>query len=263
MSNEYWVLCDPHSKTQTEKLSTEDMQFSLLKLKTREINLYLIWKNDWPQWKKLKDFLNSDDSPFMSTFQNSAEDAVEANPKSSIKMKPADDETVRQIQSSFSTVQIEEVDLKNILSSPTGAQFDVEQLVSTEAVKANLSFKGLDKSNALGHGRSTDKMHKIELLLIHSKGTMFRTVAYDISLSGTFSEKIIPEEYHHDIFDLIIINNFISDEAYKRLTVKAQLVTTSSSVYIQYIQLNDQMKNSLRAVLEYYVRAQKKIATSV
>lgn len=259
MSNEFWVLCDPHSKTQTEKLSTEDMQFSLMKLKTREINQYLIWKNSWPQWKKLKDFLNSDDSPFMSTFQNDKEETSEANLKSSLKMKPVDEETAQRIKSSFSTVQLEEVDLKHILGSSTSTQFDADQLANAETVRANVSFKALDKSNSIGQRSAVDSKYKIELLLIHSKGNMFRTIAYDISLSGTFSEKIIPEEFHHEPFDLIIINNFINDEAHKRLTLKAQIVTTSSSVYIQYINLNEQMKNSLRAVLDYYVRALKKI----
>jgi hypothetical protein len=88
---------------------------------------------------------------------------------------------------------------------------------------------------------------------------MFRSVAKDISLSGTFSERIIPDEYHHNPFDIIVITNFINDDEYKRLTLKAQIVITDASIYLEFVNLTDVQKEKLRAVLTFYVRAVQKL----
>jgi hypothetical protein len=238
MSNEYWILYDPSNKTQTDKLTTEDAQLTLLNMKTKEINNFLIWKTDWEKWQKLRDFLTSDNSPFMSTFfgkENATEDESEST--ASIKMKPVDKEIIKNIQASFSNVCLEEVDLSQVASSGH-AQFNADQKANTKENK-----------------------YKIELLLIHPKGSMFRTIAKDISLSGTFAEKIIPDEFHQTTFDLVVINNFIADAHYKRLSLKAQVKITNSSIYLEYASLSDDKKENLRAVLDYYIRSSKKIST--
>ncbi|MEQ1723647.1 MAG: hypothetical protein ABL930_10760 [Pseudobdellovibrio sp.] len=260
MSTEYWILYDPRNKTQTDKLTTETAQFTLLKMKTKEINNFLIWKTDWEKWQKLRDFLTSDNSPFMSTFfgkSNATEEENESTP-SSISMKPVDKEIEKKIQASFSNVSLEEVDLNKVASTGI-AQFDADQISADDKSKSNISFKGLDKKTAFAKSNLAEDKYKIELLLIHPKGSMFRTLAKDISLSGTFVEKIVPDEFHHTTFDLIVINNFIPDAQYKRLSLKAQVKITDSSIYLEYVSQSDDKKENLRAVLEYYIRSSKKI----
>lgn len=258
MSNEFWVLYDPNQKMQTEKMSTEEAQFSLLKMKTKEINHFLIWRNEWPKWKRLKDFLNDDASPFMSTFLNKKEDNDSSSQKSSLQMKPVDKETEKNIQASFSNVQLEEKNIRDVFTVGQ-EQFDPEKLSEDlDSSKSNLDFSHLNKATAFGKS-SKDDQYKLELLLIHPKGQMFRSIAQNISLSGTFSEKIVPDEFHRDPFDLVIINNFINDAQYNRLTLKARVVITDSSLYLEYIKPSDQQKESLRAILDYYVRSLKKI----
>ncbi len=259
MSNESWVLYDPNQNAQTDKLSTEQAQFSLMKMKTKEINNFLIWRSDWQKWKKLKEFLTSDQSPFMSTFLQKAptRDSEDNSSTSTIKMKPVDKETEKIIKASFSSVQLEEVKLSE-LTGVGHSQFDGDAL-STENtnVNADLNFKNLDK-NPFSKSNKDDK-YKLELLLIHPKGSMFRTIAKDISLSGTFCERIVPDEFHHSSFDLVVINNFISDSRHNRLTLKAKVLITDSSIYLEYISPTAQQKETLRAILDYYIRSTQKI----
>ncbi|MEK6627704.1 MAG: hypothetical protein AABY53_03690 [Bdellovibrionota bacterium] len=239
MSNDFWVLYNPIDKTQSEKLSTEEAQYSIMRLKTKEINDFLIWRNAWPKWHNLGEYLTSKGSPFMKTFIDKAE-GEDANLQKGdlLKMKPVDPETARNIQSLFSNVQLEEVTISDLKNN------------DSEKPAPSLNFKDI--------GKPKDKKYNLELLLIHPKGTMLRTIARDISLSGTFCEKIIPEEFHHSILDLVIINNFIPDIQHNRLTLKAEVVIVNSSAYLQYVNTTDQQKESLRAILDYYVRALKK-----
>lgn len=260
MDNDFWVLCDPQTKTQTEKLSTEEAQFSLLKMKTKDIDKFLIWKNSWPKWKKLKDFLSTDESPFMSIppSPHSEAGAGESNTVNLLKMKPLDQNTEKNIQASFSQVQLEEINL--FTQSGAGKpQFDGDQLTDTDlSSKSELSFKNITSKTSAD--KSADK-YKIELLLINpTKETLFRAKAENISLSGTNCDKLLPTEFYEAAsFDLVIINNFIPDPQYSKLTVKAKAVVRDTLVYLEYINLDNQQKESLRAMLDYYVRSSKKI----
>lgn len=260
MSRVFWVLYDPKKKAQTEKMSQEETQFTLMKMRTREVNDFLIWRSDWLKWKRLKEFIDSEASPFMSTFMDLNKEKQNSKSASSVlKLKPVDAETENVIRASFSDVHLEEVKINNVVS--TGEQFfDSDQLADKKAgVSSGLSFKGLNKTNALSIKGGEEDKYKLELLLINPREVMFRTFAKDISLSGTFCERIIPDDFHHADFDLVIINKFISDNQFNRLTLKARLIITGNSLYIEYLPMTKTQKESLRAVLEYYVRAQKKL----
>lgn len=263
MSTIFWVLYDPNKKTQTEKLSQEEAQFTLMKMRTREVNDFLIWRSDWQKWKRLKEFIDSEDSPFMKTFMNIDKEKKNSQTQpSALKMKPVDAETENVIRASFSGVQLEEVKLSNVVSTGE-AFFDSDQLSDKkQEVTAGLNFKGLNKTNALSKNTGgADDKNKLELLLISPREIMFRTFAKDISLSGTFCERIIPDDFHHADFDLVIINKFITDNQFNRLTLKAKLIITGNSLYIEYLPMTPTQKESLRAILEYYLRAQKKISS--
>ena len=272
-----WVLYDPAKETQTDKLSTEETQFAILRLKTKYINQYLIWREDWLKWKKLNAFLESDDSPFMHIpTQNENVLMGTSAPKTQVlKMNPAKADTIEKVKSSFefSDVHVQEMTLKEVMKS-SGQQFDGDQFSemtetqahtnATEAARstAHIDFKSLNKINAFGQRKLEDQF-KIELLLIHPKGQMFRTASKDISLTGTFTEKVIPGDFHTGTFDIVIINNMINDDDHKRLKLKATTLLTDSRVFIRFEHVTDEQKISLRACLDYYVRVQKKITEQV
>jgi hypothetical protein len=266
-----WVLYDPVKEEQSDKLTTEETQFAILRLKTKLINQYLIWRDDWTKWKKLNAFLDSNDSPFMN-IPTAAEKEVAGAPQSKsqgLKMSPAKPETIQKIKSSmeFSDVQAKEITMQDVLKGST-QQFDGDefwqaqhdQTNSTEATRntAHIDFKNLSKATAPGQ-RKLDDQYKIELLLIHQKGQMFRTAAKDISLTGTSTEKVIPAEFHECTFDLVVINNMINDDDHKRIKLKATTMVTDSRLYLKFDNLTDVQKNSLRASLDYYIRMLKKL----
>lgn len=272
-----WVLYDPIKETQSDKLTTEETQFVILRLKTKLLNDYLIWREDWPKWKKLNSYLASDDSPFMNLVPtgvvddaDKAKDKIPAKSSEPVKMSPADSDTISRVRASFdiSEVKIKEVSITEAFGK-TKNQFDGDQFstdqgfdnIESPPSTINIDFKGLNKVTAFSKKIASNN-YKIELLLIHPKGHMFRTTAQDISLTGTFSEKIIPSEFHNSTFDLVVINNLISDDEYKRVNLKGSIVVTDSRTYIQYVSTTDEQKSLLRAGLDYYLRAMKKLATN-
>ena len=255
-----WVLYDPIKKEQSDELSTEEAQFILLRLKTKFINNFLIWRDDWDKWKKLNEYLADEDSPFMSTFGSTPDDGIVTEKPAPLKMTPADENTISRVKASFSEVNLGEVNFRAVAAAKKAEEFDADKLdANQKADKMGVNFKDLNKSAAPFSTNALQNKYKIELLLIHHKGQMFRTTAKDISLTGTFSDRIIPAEFFDSLFDLIIINNVINDDEYKRITLKAQIVVTDSSVYIKYTSPTDEEKNALRASLDYYSRAIKKI----
>lgn len=272
-----WVLYDPTKETQSEKMTTEEMQFAILRLKTKYINQYLIWREDWPKWKKLNAFLESKDSPFMNMPTQLEKELLGATaPKTQdLKMSPARQDTIQKVRSSFefSDVRVQEMTLKDVMKG-SAQQFDGDEFTEMTQTKAHanaaeaalstahLDFKSLNKVNAFGQRKLEDQF-KIELLLIHPKGQMFRTAAKDISLTGTFTEKVIPGDFHNGTFDIVIINNMINDDEHKRLNLKATALLTDSRVFVRFDHLSDEQKNALRACLDYYVRMQKKITENV
>lgn len=254
-----WVLYDPIKKEQSEELSTEETQFILLRLKTKFINNFLIWRDDWDKWKKLNDYLASDDSPFMSTFGSTPDDGHVNEKSAPLKMNPADENTISRVRASFSDVTVGEANPRDVLASKV-EDFDPDHIDASKIGNAkNVDFKTLKKSAAPFSTNALDNKYKIELLLIHHKGQMFRTTAKDISLTGTFSDRIIPGDFFDSLFDLIIINNVIKDDEFKRITLKSKIEVTGSAVYIKYLSPTDEEKNALRASLDYYTRAIKKI----
>ena len=252
--NEFWTLYDPVKETQSEKLTTEEAQFVILRLKTKSIGEYLIMRNDWGQWQKLKAFLESPDSPFMSILPLTGNKPVE-HPKAAKNHNQTID---------FSNVKVEEVNIKDVFGS-YGKEFNADHLKKkknsppTPVEPSNLDFKNFSKLTTVSSKRSNDSDFKIEMLLIHPKGEMFRGETSDISLTGTFCEKIIPNGFHQGTFDVMIINNLIHDDDFKRLTLKGELMVTDSRPYVKFVNLSDDQKNILRAGLDYYVRSIKKL----
>ncbi|MGZ3690693.1 MAG: hypothetical protein ACXVAX_04280 [Pseudobdellovibrio sp.] len=278
-----WVLYDPVKETQSDKLTTEEAQFVILRLKTKLIDKYLIWREDWPKWKKLNSFLDSEESPFMSVVPLGGRESapppppaaqVKAKPGAGaepLKMSPADGDTISRVKASFevSDVKLTEVSMVEAFGK-TKNQFDGDQFSSDQIVEmmpdgqqkagVGFDFKSLNKVTAFSK-KAASASHKIELLLIHPKGTLFRSTAQDISLTGTFSEKIIPSEFHNGIFEVVIINNMINDDEYKRITLKGSIVVTDSRTYIRYVNPTDEQKANLRAGLDYYLRAMKRLSS--
>lgn len=248
----YWVLFDPHKETQSKKLTTIEAQCAISRLKRKYINSYLIWKEDWAQWKKLNEFLRSPYSPFKNTYNIIANKETACDRVATLVMNDVDAHVALKIHSTVSKINTNVVETKDLVEK-SKKQFDGDDLTSTNTdVILNLNFSSLRNSTAFLK-RNTEDKYKIELLLIHTHGHIFRTTAKDISLTGTYNERIVPHIFHNCVFELIIINNLMPNEQDKRVRLKSRIISNDGVLYIEYINANPTQINLLRKILKEYL----------
>lgn len=100
-----WCFYDPQSKMKTEAMTSDQAQLAIMKMKSKDIKNLFVWRSDWPTWKKLSDFIQSNDSPFsaMTNLMNSpSQDKSQSGP---IKMKPADLKTQKEVERTISMAE--------------------------------------------------------------------------------------------------------------------------------------------------------------
>lgn len=252
-----WVLFDPEREAQSEKLQTPEAQFVIQRLKPNQVNTYLIWKNEWPKWKKLNEFLISSESPFVNTSNTIFAKNVEEKTKTLV-MNPVTTAEAFKIQHSLSKINTNIVEIKDF-SGKKKKQFDGDDVdAETTNSGTNLNFSSLTKSTAFSKRNNEDKF-KIELLLVHPKGHIFRSTAKDISLTGAYNERIIPAEFHNVSFDLVIINNLVEDHELKRLSFKAKVGIDDGLTVLEYINPPAEQLQLLRLSLKEYHDTFKKL----
>ena len=67
-NNVLWVFYDSISKIQSNPLSTDAAQSTIMKIRPNSINRFFIWTQGWQNWQPLKSYLESDQRVFVSTF---------------------------------------------------------------------------------------------------------------------------------------------------------------------------------------------------
>lgn len=252
-----WVLFDPEKESQSQNLSTEEAQFIIQRLKSKHIQRFLIWSTDWPKWKKLSDFLVSTTCPFTDNSRKLEDENISSEKTKTLVMNQVDPDVAFKIQSSLGKINTNIVELKNLVGKSV-KQFDGDEIAENTNPDINLNFSSLTKSNAFSKRNFEDK-YKIELLLVHPKGHLFRTTAKDISISGAYNERIIPAEFHNTPFDLVIINNLVKDDEHKRLSFKAQIVIEDGMTVLKYVAPSSEQIKLLRASLKEYAENFKKL----
>jgi hypothetical protein len=253
-----WVLFDPERESQSEKLQTPEAQFVIQRLKPKQVNTYLIWRNDWPKWRKLNDFLLSPDSPFVNTTNTIFAQNVEEKTKTLV-MNPVSTAEAFKIQHSLSKINTNIVEIKNF-SGKQKKQFDGDDVDAETTNTAALNFSSLTRSTAFSKRNNEDKF-KIELLLMHPKGHIFRCTAKDISLTAAYNERIIPAEFHNVPFDLVIINNLVEDHELKRLSFKAKVGIDDGMTVLEYINPPADQVQLLRLSLKEYHDTYKRLTS--
>lgn len=248
-----WILFDPSRETQSEKLTTEEAQFAIERLKTKYLNRYLIWNNEWSKWKQLSEFLRSKESPFTSNYNSLSESSsiVESEKTKTLLMKTIAPREALKIHSTFSDINTNIIEVKDLVLK-SKKQFDGDDLGegSAEAL-LSLNFSSLSVSSSF-RKRNTEDKYKIELLLIHPRGHSFRTTAKDISLTGTYNERIVPLQFHDGLFELVIINNLISHGMNRQIRMTSRIISHDGIPYIEYANPNVYQLNLLKKVLSEY-----------
>ena len=249
-----WILFDPKRETQSERLTTEDAQFAIQRLKNKYLNRYLILNSTWTKWKQLNEFLRSEDSPFTNNYNSLAdtENPLEYEKTRTLLMKLVKPREALKIHSTISEINTNIVEIKNLVPK-SKKQFDGDDLSMDDAEEPplNLNFSSLSASSAF-RKRNTEDKYKIELLMMHRKGLIFRTTAKDISLTGTYSERIVPNDFHSGEFEMIIINNLIEKGEHKQIKIKCRVIFHDGITYVQYIKPNIFQLKLLGKVLSEY-----------
>ena len=156
-----------------------------------------------------------------------------------------------RIQSTVAEMNTNIVELKNLVFK-SKRQFDGDDLVLENTNSSlSLNFSSLSISNSFKKMNLTDK-YKIQLLLIHPQGHTFRTTAKDISISGTYAERIVPQEFHNGIFNIIISNNLLATGQQKQICLNCRIVSIDGSVYLKYVKPNNEQFGLLRRILSDY-----------
>ena len=243
-----WVLFDPEKNQKSEIMSTEDMQFSLLKLKTKHIERFLIWSNADENWRNLRVFLDSDQSPFMKTFlligQNRKKHQEESD-EHTVKMSAVTEADKESILNSYSTVDLDETYVPAPTASVGQKQFDGDT-ISLHSEQIKIDFKSLQKN---------DKNNfKIEALLSTKKGHLFKTSFCNISLNQAESEKLVPVDFLNTEFDVLIINNFIPDPQLSRVKVKGTIKQSDAAQMVVFGFERPETKQTLKSLLSYYLK---------
>ena len=166
-------------------------------------------------------------------------------------MKTVEPREALKIHSTVSDINTNIVEVKDLVLK-SKKQFDGDDLGKDSSEPLlTLNFSSLSASNAFKK-RNTEDKYKIELLLIHPRGQTFRTTAKDISLTGTYNERIVPIDFHDGIFELIIINNLISHGIERQIRVASRILSHDGIPYIEYVKPNVYQLNLLKKVLSDY-----------
>lgn len=248
-----WAFFDPNRETISEELSTKEAQLAIVSMKRRYLNRYLIWNCEWTKWELLNEFLRSEDCPFLdnSDCLDEIDNNIENKKTSTLFMKLVEPRKALRIQSTVAEMNTNIVEIKNLVFK-SKRQFNGDDLVLENTNSSlNLNFKSLSISSSFKRINITDK-YKIQLLLVHSLGPTFRTTAKDISISGSYAERIVPQEFHDGIFNVIISNNLLAREQQKQICLNCRVVSIDGSIYLQYVKPSSDQLGLLRGILSDY-----------
>lgn len=238
-----WIVLDSISKIQSQPLSDQQLQMSILRMHEKDWDRFFIWTESWQDWQPLRAFLKSDQKKILNVLNITKDTASNDNTiTKSVTMVRADSEQ----------------------SNPAYPRYDVPidmEQIDVDEIKppANLSFKKLSEKEAYKN-RATRHDLKIEILLISKTGKTFRSYSKNISLSGTLLEDNIPFDYYGVVFDIVVVNRYAKDATHSRVQLKGSTVGDGVSRRIQFENLSQVTKNRLVFLLNEYLDNQKAAA---
>lgn len=284
-----WVFYDSLSKTQSNPISTEDAQMSILKMRPQQIERFLIWTAGWDNWKFLKSYLESNQKNFVCTFtvplpktrletvtavikeileniQPTKSQATnphttdsrtppQENPN---KNKPQSGDSKKEITRSYSNIHLNDDTFSDLSASGPSvgiADFDGNEATYNNIEKSNLDFSIINKK--FRKRKQTEL--KIEILLISTKGKDFRSRARNISLSGSLLEDTIPFDYYGNKFDVVVINPQSDNPAKSRIKLRGTILDNNGGLThrLHFCDMSALQKKIFRIMLEDYVALQK------
>lgn len=276
-----WVFYDSVAKLQSNALTQDEAQSTILKIRAHEIGRFYIWTLGWQNWQALRTYLESDQKIFVSTFTISklnhetsqavareiAENTMTITQTQTKTHLPHDvlDKTFAGTHtqtgthsSVYSHILLSEETMSAYMqqqSEDNGSpSFDADELTYSNIQKPKVDFSKIlaeqMQERALRHEL------KIETLLISPKSKTFRTNTKNISLSGVLLETTIPFEFYDCTFDIVIINTLQTDPRKARVKLQAEAVMNGAqrSQRLRYMNMNTKQKSELQELMQDYLK---------
>jgi hypothetical protein len=281
-----WVFYDAVAKIQSNPLSRDEAQSTILKIRPQSIERFYIWTQGWQNWQPLQTYLQSEQKVFVSTFtvSRSNEETVKAIAKELFEQTathahtktsfPHEDtqtstQTATQTQTEtkgYSHINLREETISRFLKATDidpdfSANFSADNLNLKESVKPKLDFSKILKKM---DSRSPRLEFKIETLLISPRGKTFRTLSKNISLTGVLLEECMPFDFYDNVFDIIVISSINKDPARSRVKLNGKAVMSGGNYTqrVQFINQTPEQKANLQYLLEDYMESSKNMKTT-
>lgn len=262
-----WVFYDTLSKTQSNPIPTEDAQMSILKMRPQQVERFLIWTAGWESWMHLKQYLESNQKNFISTFTIPIPKTRFETATAVIKeiigniqpVKSQTNSTRKEVTRSYSNIHLNDDTFSHVSEHEPSlgiTDFDGNEASYDNIQKSTLDFSKINKR----FRRRRQKELKIEVLLISTKGKSFRSRSKNISLSGSLLEDTIPFDYYGTKFDVVIVNTQSDDQTKSRIQLSGIIKGNNGTLThrLHFCDMTAIQKKSLKSLLEEYLEIQKK-----
>lgn len=264
-----WVFYDSISKIQSNPLTTDEAQSTIMKIRPNSIARFFIWTQAWQNWQPLKSYLESDQKVFVSTFTISKtnEETLTAAFKEITELTQTQthtsfphEQTITNTNTTtgtgtaYSKIRLDEDTIRRIVKTENPKTFDGEEITWSNIKKPDFNFSKV-LTKAMGK-RETRHDLKIEVLLISKRGKTFRSKSKNISLSGALLEDTIPFEFYDTNFDLVVLSTITKDPKKARVKLEGKTIAEvvgGRTQRIQYHNPTEDQKKLLQGLLEDYI----------
>lgn len=211
-----WCFYDPETKAKTADLPTDEAQMTILKMRPKDINRLYYSRSGEHSWKPLKLLLSSSASPFagltmLTAMTNQADHSV-AN--ANLQMQPVDKNTQDEIERTF-----------------TNSCIDTQKTLTAHFNKPT--------------------PQTIDLVLMNSRGMIFKTTAVNPSAQGTQCDKEIPPQFQNTMLDIVVINSIATNKFFEKIMIQGKVIHKSKIQYLEFSFSSESIRSQLIASLNF------------
>lgn len=260
-----WVLFDKSANKKTPVMGTLQAQMVIMTLPVKNIENIYIWAQGWSQWKKLTEYLSSNQKYFIYKKQANGNVSKETITQSTItEINEETQSAIYFTDTVFTEVILTESNNDNGSSSVyndfNGDDLKIEDVLNVSN-NPKISFNSPDTKVSQKERRDSERHNfKIEFLIANKNGNMFRSYTKNISLSGAMLEKPIPKDILTHPMDLIIINKFEKDPQKGKLHFKGKVVgNLTDPARLNFINVDSNTVKRLQEMLESYLNKKSEL----
>ncbi len=242
MANTYWILYDSSTQKSTQPLSEAEVTELLKGLTHDHIQNMFIWTEGWKDWQALQDFMNPFEDTFILPTAN-----MEEHTKTNFE------------EYSGVFTKISRSENPDMEYGYWFQDFHASSLNEKGGKENPLQQPPIQKSER----RVADRHDfKIEILIMDSRGKIFKTQSENISLSGTLVSDAVPLDLLRGHFELVIVNKLEKDPSKARIFFKGKIVgDIGNPRRLTFVDPDENMSEKLTKMFEAYTNAQKALST--